>query len=184
MRDLITLIESKSRDDIEPVDLSYSVSGLAPVISSNGLRQHQKLWQGYCDRFNNDTGDRTFNYAGYILHNLFFTQFRGPRNVNPPNGPIGGFIKSKFRSYDNLKEKFTEAALAFTGSGWIYLARDGSIKNIRNHQVKSDIVILLDLWEHAYMPDYGANKKKWVESFWRILDWNAINTRFMAPYKT
>lgn len=185
MRDLIYLIESKSsREKLEPVALSYTGSGLVPVLSSGNLRQHQKLWQGYCDKFNNGVGDRQYNYAGYLLHNLFFTQFRQPRTVNPPNGPIGGFIKSKFKNYDAFKDKFLDAVESFTGSGWIYLARDGSIKTIQNHAVRGDIILLLDMWEHSYMQDYGSNREKYLNGFWRIIDWNAVNTRYMAPYRT
>lgn len=184
MRELITLLEQKSKpSDIEPVDLAYSDSALSPVIRSGNLVAHKKLWKGYCDKFNNKQGDQNFNYAGYLLHNLFFTQFRPPRNNNKPNGPIGNLINSKFKNWDNFKEEFAEKALPFQGSGWVYLARDGSIKTITNHQVRTDILILVDWWEHSYMPDYGSNKKSYLENIWKIMDWNVLNTRWAVPYK-
>lgn len=184
MRDLITLLEEKSKPgDIEPVKLSYSDSALAPVLSGSNVKQHHKLWDSYCEKFNNKEGDIQYNYAGAILHNLYFTQFRSPRPKNPPNGPIGNLIKNKFKSWENFQDKFEDAALKFHGSGWIYLARDGNIKTIINHAIRQDVAIICDLWEHSYLSDYGGNKKKYISNLWRIMDWNVINTRYMAPYK-
>lgn len=185
MRDLITLLEQKSTsDNIEIVDLSYSENALAPVLSGAHMRYHYgKLAHGYAEKFNDNIGDRAFNYAGAWLHNLYFTQFRAPRTNNKPNGPIGNLIKSKFKDWDNFKEKFTEAALKLQGSGWVYLARDGSLKTIPNHQVRNDILILVDMWEHAYNLDYSSNKTKYLENIWRIMDWNVLNTRWGQGYK-
>lgn len=185
MRDLITLLEEKSQQgDIEIVKLSYTESGLSPVISSASMRYHYgKLAHGYAERFNNKEGDRTFNYAGAMLHNLLFTQFRAPRVKNVPNGPIGNLIKTRFKSWDNFKEDFKDVATKLQGSGWVYLARDGKIKTIPNHQVRSDILILVDMWEHAYNLDYGSDKKRYIDNIWRIIDWNVINTRWGQGYK-
>ena len=62
------------------------------------------------------------------------------------------------------------------GSGWVYLARDGSIKTIKNHQIKLDIVLLIDWWEHAWLLDYGSDKKKYLKNQWRIIDWDIVET--------
>lgn len=185
MRDLITLLEQHSRPgDIEIVKLSYNDGDLAPVLSSSSMRYHYgKLAHGYADRFNKRQGDREFNYSGAWLHNLLFTQYRRPRNNNKPNGPVSNLIRTKFKDWDNFKEKFAETAMKIQGSGWIYLARDGSLKTIRNHQIKNDILILVDMWEHAWNTDYGADKKRYLENIWRIMDWNIINTRWGQAYK-
>lgn len=185
-REIITLLEDKAKPgDIEIVKLNYGESSLAPVMNQSTVRYHYgKLAHGYADRFNKNEGDKTFNYAGAWLHNVFFTQFRSPRNNNKPNGPISSLINSKFKSWDNFKDKFTTEALKLQGSGWVYLARDGSIKLIHNHQVRNDILILVDLWEHAYNLDYSTNKTKYLDNIWRIMDWNRLNTRWGMPYKS
>lgn len=185
MRDLITLLEEKSKPgDIEIVGLSYNMSGLQPVLSGNSMRFHYgKLAHAYAEKFNKGEGDKQFNYAGAWLHNVYFTQFRAPRSNNKPNGPIGNLIKSKFKDWDNFKEKFKEVALEVQGSGWVYLARDGLIKKIPNHAVRNDILILVDMWEHAYNQDYGSNKKSYLDNIWRIMDWNVLNTRWGQAYK-
>jgi len=66
------------------------------------------------------------------------------------------------------------------GSGWIYLSRSGQIKTIRNHQIKNDIALLVDWWEHAWAMDYASNKKKYLSNMWRIVNWEAVNRRIYA----
>lgn len=185
LRELITLCEStSSREHIEIIKLNYSEGSLAPTMSAATVRYHWgKLAHGYADRYNKREGDTQFNYAGAILHNLFFQQFRTARTNNIPNGPIGNLINSKFKSWENFKEQFKEACLKLQGSGWVYLGRSGEIKNIANHSLRPDILILVDMWEHAYNLDYSANKAKYVDSIWKIMDWSAINTRWGQGYK-
>lgn len=183
MRELITLLEEKTTD-IEIVKLSYRESELVPVLSAGSIRFHYgNLAHAYADKFNKKIGDSRFNYAGAWLHNLFFTQFRAPRTNNKPNGPVGNLINSKFKNWDNFTETFADTALKLQGSGWVYLGRDGKIKVIHNHEVRSDILILVDMWEHSYNTDYGANKQKYLQNIWRIFDWNIINTRWGQAYK-
>lgn len=185
MREIISILESKSKnDDIEIIKLNYSENGLAPVISGATMRYHYgKLAHGYAERFNKGEGDKTFNYAGAWLHNLYFMQFRAPRMNNVPNGPINNMIKSKFKDFDKFKDAIEDKALKLQGSGWVYLARDGTIKTIQNHQMRNDILILIDMWEHAYNLDYASNKSKYLDNIWRIFDWNVINTRWGQGYK-
>lgn len=185
MREIIELIESNTqKDKVEIIKLSYSESSLSPVMSSSTVRYHYgKLAHNYAENFNKNKGDKQFNYAGVFLHNLFFMQFRTARSNNVPNGPLGNLIKSKFKTWENFKEKFAEHALTLQGSGWTYLARDGSIKNIQNHQIRNDILVLVDMWEHAFNMDYGSNKEKYLENIWKIMDWNVLNTRWGKAYQ-
>ena len=63
------------------------------------------------------------------------------------------------------------------GSGWVYLSTDGNIKTIKNHEVKSDILFLVDWWEHSFVLDYGSDKKAYLRNIWKIINWNVISTR-------
>jgi Fe-Mn family superoxide dismutase len=184
MRELITLLEAKSKEDIDIVELPYSEDALAPVLSKDSMKLHYgKLAHAYADRFNRGEGDPDFNYAGAMLHNIFFPQFRESRNKNEPNGPVGNLIKQKFKDWDNFRDEFTKAAMSIQGSGWCYLARSGEIKTIPNHQMRSDILILIDMWEHAYILDYGTDKSKYLDDIWKIVDWNKINATWGQAYK-
>ena len=83
MRDIITLIEEKSRpQDIEIIPLNFEVKDVSPVLGKDTLQLHyEKLAKGYATRYNNNEGDKDFNYAGVFLHNMLFTQFREIRNI-------------------------------------------------------------------------------------------------------
>jgi superoxide dismutase len=70
-----------------------------------------------------------------------------------------------------------EEAMKLQGSNWIYLSRSGQIKTIRNHQKRTDIILLIDWWEHAWVNDYGSDKKKYFDNIWRIMNWETINRR-------
>jgi Fe-Mn family superoxide dismutase len=180
MRDIIKLLEEKSKpQDIEIIALNFEPKEVAPVLSKDTIDLHYgKLAHGYAERYNKKEGDPEFNYAGVFLHNLLFTQYREVRSNNQPNGPMFGFINKHFGSYEAMKEKFESEAMPLQGSNWIYLAYDGSIKTIKNHEVRKDILLLIDWWEHAFLLDYGSDKKKYLNEQWKIINWNVINTRW------
>lgn len=180
MRDIITLLEDKSKpQDIEIIPLNFTPNEVSPVLSKQTLDLHYgKLAKGYAERYNNNQGDKDFNYAGVFLHNMLFTQFRKVRNNNVPNGPMKGFIDKYFNNYDNFRNEFLEVAMKLQGSNWVYLAYDGSIKTIKNHEVKNDILLIIDWWEHAWILDYGSDKKTYLKEQWKIINWNVINTRW------
>jgi Fe-Mn family superoxide dismutase len=67
--------------------------------------------------------------------------------------------------------------MTIQGSGWIYMSRSGEIKIIKNHQIKKDIALLIDWWEHAWALDYQSDKKSYLENIWRIINWDIVNTR-------
>jgi superoxide dismutase, Fe-Mn family len=180
MRDIITLLEDKNKpQDIEIIPLNFEYKDVSPVLSTYTLDLHYgKLAHGYADRYNKGEGDKDFNYAGAFLHNTLFPQFREVRNNNKPNGPMLGFINKHYGSYDDLKDSIETMAMTIQGSGWIYLSSNGELKTIKNHEVRNDILLLIDWWEHAWTLDYGSDKKKYLHEQWKIINWNVINTRW------
>jgi Fe-Mn family superoxide dismutase len=178
IRKTLDLLEDKSQQDLIQLPLDYSNSALAPVMSKKTIEYHyDKLYKGYVDRFNTGEGDPEFNRAGAILHLFFFAQFGKPGTPSVPeknNKPVGDvkeFINKHFKSFADFKKQFKEAALALQGSGWVYLAKSGKIKTIKNHEVCNDVVVILDMWEHAYNLDYAENKSEYIDNFWKIIDW-------------
>jgi Fe-Mn family superoxide dismutase len=67
--------------------------------------------------------------------------------------------------------------MAIQGSGWLYLSTQGEIKTIPNHQVRTDIALLVDWWEHAWALDYQSDKQRYLDNIWRIINWDVINDR-------
>ena len=88
------------------------------------------------------------------------------------------FIEKNFKSYEAFINAFTEEAKNFHGSGWIYLAKSGKIKTIKNHKPVKDAIIILDIWEHAWQAsDSPKEKDKYLKNFWKYLAWDIIQSR-------
>lgn len=159
---------------IEP--LPYDDTELDPAISKDTISYHYgKLAKGYAERYNNNEGDPDFNEAGTFLHNILFQQYQAPSSQNKPKEQILEFINEHYKGFDQFKEEFAKTAMSIQGSGWVYLARDGKIKTIKNHEIKKDILLLVDWWEHAWALDYQHDKKKYLENQWKIINWEKIN---------
>lgn len=172
------IAEGKIPKTLERVKLPYALDGLGRSLSKRSLNYHYgKLYKAYCDRFNAGEGDLNFNEAGAFLHSKYFSQFTNPRNSNAPTGACLDFIKENFKSFEDFKEKFTKTAMGIQGSGWVYLARDGKIKTIVNHEIKNDIVLLIDWWEHSWALDYESDKEAYLNNQWKIIDWSVIEQR-------
>jgi Fe-Mn family superoxide dismutase len=168
----------EAREDLVLEPLTYGLDDLDPVLSRENLNFHyNKLARGYVTRYNSKEGDSDFNQAGAYLHNVFFSQFGSPKRSNQPKNSILKFIEQNFSSYEQFQEEVEKVAMAIQGSGWVYLSKSGDIKTIVNHQVKKDILLLIDWWEHVWYPDYGPDKKAYLKNFWKIVDWEKITIR-------
>jgi Fe-Mn family superoxide dismutase len=141
------------------------------------IYHYGELYGGYVKRYNKGEGDDEFNEAGAFLHDIYFTQFRTPKSNNPPIGKSLELIEEHFGTYEKFQETLAEQAMKIQGSGWIYLSWRGEIKTIRNHEVRKDIALLIDWWEHAFQFDFGSNKKAYLQGQWRIINWDIINQR-------
>lgn len=177
-RQLIDLIEAKSKKTLELLPLPYRKTELEPVLSKESLEYHyDKLAKGYVERFNSGQGDASFNEAGAFLHNLLFQQFQAPKGSNDPSGLISAIIKRKYGTFDNFKKEFTQEAMKIQGSGWIYLSKSGAIKTIVNHEIRNDIFLLIDWWEHVWALDYQSDKERYLDRIWQIINWDIVNSR-------
>jgi Fe-Mn family superoxide dismutase len=174
----VSLNEGKNPKTLVHTKLPYARDDLEPSMSEDTIDYHYgELYGGYVKRFNKGEGDADFNEAGAFLHNIWFTQFQKPTGSNNPDGSAGEFITKHFKTFDKFKEAFAKEAMGIQGSGWAYLARNGTIKTIKNHEVRMDIVLLVDWWEHAWALDYQADKKRYLTNQWTIINWNIVGSR-------
>jgi Fe-Mn family superoxide dismutase len=181
IRNLINLVEAKAKHELVLEKLPYNRSGLAPVMSQATVDYHYgELAKGYVDRYNKGEGDATFNEAGAFLHNIYFPQLMPPKSNNQPKGASLALINRKYGSFKDFKEAMKAEAMKIQGSGWIYMSRSGEIKTIKNHQIKNDIALLIDWWEHAWAKDYSSNKAKYFDNIWRCINWDKVNIRIYA----
>ena len=163
---------------LETTPLPYGINDLEPVMSADTINYHyEHLAKTYAKRYNAGEGDADFNRAGSFLHNKFFPQLQAPKGANRPRGAVLELIESKFKTYDDFRIAFKEQAMGIQGSGWCYLSTGGEIKIIRNHAVRTDICVLVYVWEHAYVLDHLWNKSKYLDDIWKIINWNVCNER-------
>jgi len=175
----VNIVEASTRPaKLETTPLPYGEKDLAPVMSKATIDYHyEHLAKSYAKRYNAGEGNADFNRAGSFLHNKFFPQLRAPRAVNRPKGAAMALIETNFKTWEDFKTAFEEAAMKIQGSGWVYLSTGGAIKTIANHAVRTDICMLIDWWEHAWALDYQADKAAYLNNMWKIIDWDVCNQR-------
>jgi Fe-Mn family superoxide dismutase len=178
IREIIDLVEATTRPaKLETTPLPYGEKDLDPVLSQNNIIYHyEHLAKGYAKRYNAGEGNANFNRAGSFLHNKFFPQLRAPKGANRPRGAVLELIETNFKTYEDFKDEFKKVAMAVQGSGWVYLSTSGTIKTIPNHQVRTDICVLIDWWEHAWS-DYQWEKERYLDNMWKIINWDVCNER-------
>jgi Fe-Mn family superoxide dismutase len=176
MYNFIKYVTEGRKERLEQVTLPYDRNDLGNSLSKDTLDLHYgKLYKAYVDRYNKGEGDDDFNEAGAFLHAIYFTQFRSLTSNNQPTEQSLEFVEQHFKSFENFKKEFLKTAMGIQGAGWVYLARNGELKTIKNHEIRKDIVLLIDWWEHSFLIDFGSDKEKYLEGQWRIIDWTKIN---------
>lgn len=174
----IRLVEAAD-NKLHQEPLPVSRGDLDPVFSLETVNLHfGKLAKGYVDRYNKGEGDRDFNFGGATLHNILFSQLKEP-SAQKPTGVSWEVISKNYNTYINFKNEFLKTAMGIQGSGWVYMDTAGKIKTIKNHEYRPGmkIALLVDWWEHAWFLDYGTDKEKYLNNFWRIVDWSVVNDR-------
>ena len=132
IRQTLDLLEASTKPaKLETTPLPYGIKDLEPVMSRATIDYHfEHLAKGYAKRYNAGEGNADFNRAGSFLHNKFFPQLRAPRAANRPKGAVLQLIEDNFKTWEDFKEQFKEAAMKIQGSGWVYLSTGGTIKTI------------------------------------------------------
>ena len=124
-----------------------------------------------------------------LLHELYFASINGEGKPTPT---ITDVIAKEFGSFDRWRTEFRTMGYALGGgSGWVvltYLPRDGHLLNqyAAEHAqatVSGVPIIALDMYEHAYHMDFGANAKAYVDTFLRNIDWPGVESRYEDAIK-
>jgi len=174
-------------------------------FSETLLKNHFTLYQGYVTNTNKvlDTlaqmlkegKTATPEYAelkrrlgwefnGMRLHEYYFENLGGQGALDP-NGKLG---KKLAESFGNLEawEKDFKATGAMRGIGWVVLYEDPANGRLINFWVNEHDVahpaggrplLIMDVFEHAYMIDYGLKKADYIEAFFKAIDWKAVEAR-------
>ena len=117
---------------------------------------------------------------------------KNPGGVTPtivthwaPTGKIKAAIDKAFGSFADFKKKFSETSVAQFGSGWGWLVKTGdglAIETTSNAETPfaagKTCILTVDVWEHAYYIDYRNARPKYIEEFWKLVNWDFANKNF------
>lgn len=112
----------------------------------------------------------------------------GPNKGGAPNGAISEVIDSTFGDFRTFKAKFKESALDLFGSGWTFLMvnQEGKVQihNFPNQECPLSKglkpVLLIDVWEHAYYLQFRNRRAEWVDAWWNVVNWDAVNALYLG----
>jgi Fe-Mn family superoxide dismutase len=119
-----------------------------------------------------------------LLHELYFASMNGEGR---PTTEMIDVLSRDFGSYERWKTEFSAMGYALGGgSGWVVLSwvpRDGRLVNQYASEHSQGIaggvpILALDMYEHAYHLDFGANARAYVDTFFRNLDWKGVGERY------
>ena len=129
------------------------------------------------------------NGGGHWNHSLFWT-LMAPSGGGDPTGALGTAIAATFGGFDKFKEQFAAAGTSRFGSGWAWLIRKGSQLSITSSPNQDnplmdgvaarDILLGLDVWEHAYYLKYQNRRPDYIGAWWNVVNWKAVSERYGA----
>jgi Fe-Mn family superoxide dismutase len=104
-------------------------------------------------------------------------------------------INKSFDSFENFQDEFEKKALSLFGSGWVWLVENPDLGILEIQQSfnqespamefmierngKVNPLLNLDVWEHAYYPDYQNRRGDFVKNFWQIINWKKVEERLL-----
>jgi Fe-Mn family superoxide dismutase len=170
-------------------------------ISARTMEEHYEIYKGYIPKVNEiqkklNTVDRTtasqiysdlrslrvdysFAVGGVKNHEIYFAHLGG--GGGKPTGRLFDLIQRDFPSFDAWLADFKASGLA--ARGWVWLAYDhdwntlttavGDAQNSYPYWNATPI-LAMDVYEHAYMIDYGRARGKYIEAFFNNLDWDVV----------
>jgi superoxide dismutase, Fe-Mn family len=183
-------------------ELPYEKNALEPFISEKTMEFHYgKHHKTYVEKTNdliqgtefenssleeiikNAEGGIFNNGAQVWNHTFYFNQFN-PNGQKEPQGELKDAIDKKFGSFEAFKEKFSNAAATLFGSGWAWLVKNGDLEIVQASNAVNPLrdgktpLLTCDVWEHAYYLDKQNARPKYIEDFWKLVDWKVISDRF------
>lgn len=131
----------------------------------------------------------SFNIGGHLLHSLYWTNLApaGKGGGGEPTGSLAEAINEEFGSFARFKKEFTQAGMTVEGSGWVALTYDPLRKRLVIMQIEKHntnvyptfpILLIVDVFEHAYYIDYKNNRAQYLENIWNIINWGEVQKRF------
>jgi len=183
--------------------LPYPMDALMPYIDKRTIEFHYtKHHQSYVNKLNDlikgtDFEDKSlefiirkstgplFNNAAQVWNHTFYWECLTPETGKEPGRRLISLIDKAFGSYDAFREKFLNSAATLFGSGWCWLIQrpDGNLQIMQTSNAETPITLDLnplltcDVWEHAYYLDYQNRRPEYLDAYWKIINWQAVDAR-------
>lgn len=128
------------------------------------------------------------NHGGGHSNHSFFWTIMGPITTDAskePTGRVLAEIKTAFGDFAQFKEAFAKTAAGVFGSGWAWLVADEDGKFMITSTPNQDSpfmnqqtpILGLDVWEHAYYLKYQNKRPDYIDAWWNVVDWAAVNEK-------
>ena len=184
---------SYALDALEPhypseiLSLHHGKHHAAYVAGANGVmkRLQTARTSGDYSAINHLQKDLAFHLSGHVMHSVFWKNM-SPTGGGVPTGPLAEAIDHSLGSFDTFRAQMAAAALGIQGSGWAALSYEpGSghlvVEQVYDHQgnvaQSATLLLVLDMWEHAYYLKWKNAKADWVDSFWHVVNWEDVANR-------
>lgn len=124
-----------------------------------------------------------------IHHEHYFANLGGD---GKPAGSVAEAIAAEYGTFGRFEQEFLATGVALGGgSGWVILGFDLRSGSMRIHEsfghpqtpACSLPVLVMDMFEHAYQMDYGAAAAKYIEAFWKNVNWAEVDRRYALAKK-
>ena len=178
----------------ETIDYHYGKHHQAYVTNLNNLApgtryESMSLEEVVKASFGQASEKPFFNNAAQVWNHTFYWNSLAPKAGGAPTGAIAEAIDKSFGSFAEFKDKFSKAAATQFGSGWAWLVKnpDGSLAIEQSGNadtpfaVGKTCVLTIDVWEHAYYIDYRNARPKYIEEYWKLVNWDFANANIAAP---
>lgn len=200
-----SLNATESKGPYQVKDYSY-LKGMEG-FSDKTLETHFKLYEGYVKNTNllldilsqlgkeeKETSPQFgaikrrvgFEYDGIYLHELYFSNLGGKDSILDKASSLYQQIVKDFGSYDAWQQNFINTGM-MRGIGWVILYRDPLAKRLMNvwisehqdnHLAGAQPILIMDVWEHAYMLDYGIDRMAYIKAFFNNINWDVVADRY------
>lgn len=190
--------------------MNYEPKNFERLLGTEGfsdalLRNHFTLYEGYVSNVNkihdflktSEVGVPPWNeikrrfgweWDGMRLHELYFGNMIKGGSMLDSKSLLMKKIIEDFGSFETWEKDF-RATGALRGIGWAALVRDNDTGRLFNiwinehdggHLAETTILLIMDVFEHAFVLDYGIKRADYIAAFWNAIDWNTVGERFIA----
>ena len=128
-----------------------------------------------------------FNNGAQVWNHSFYWNCLSPEGGGEPEGKLKEAIERDFGSFGQFKEMFSQAAATLFGSGWAWLVCDraGKLSIVQEQNAGNPLrqglmpLLTCDVWEHAYYIDKRNRRPAYVDDFWKIVNWKAVEAYYL-----